>query len=211
MADKISELCKWLHEQLEPLELIKYPFKPENLPKNGIYFFYEDGEVWGHGGRKPRIVRIGTHLGNGGFGRRINQHFSTSCSAHTRSVFRKHIGSALLKKRNDKYLKIWHRHKKYKTQRNRKKEEKIEQEVSETIGKKFKFKVIIVNNSNQRKRLEKSLIGTIAQCDLCKPSKNWLGRLSPEDKIKESGLWQTQHLKANVITKNDKKAISDAY
>jgi len=56
----MSELCKRLHEQLEQLPLIRYPFKLDQLPENGIYFFYEDGEIWGHGGDKPRIVRVGT-------------------------------------------------------------------------------------------------------------------------------------------------------
>lgn len=40
----MSELCKWLHEQLEQLPLVKFPFRLEQLPGNGIYFFYEEGE-----------------------------------------------------------------------------------------------------------------------------------------------------------------------
>lgn len=40
----MSELCKWLHEQLEQLPLVKLPFRLEQLPGNGIYFFYEEGE-----------------------------------------------------------------------------------------------------------------------------------------------------------------------
>jgi len=30
------------------------------LPRNGLYFFYEDGEISAHTG-KPRIVRVGNH------------------------------------------------------------------------------------------------------------------------------------------------------
>ncbi|MEM2939849.1 MAG: hypothetical protein QXU95_06250 [Candidatus Bathyarchaeia archaeon] len=30
----MSELCRWLHEQLEKLPSIKYPFKLEILPEN---------------------------------------------------------------------------------------------------------------------------------------------------------------------------------
>ena len=66
--------CEWLHNQLKNLPLIKYPFRLEDLPKNGIYFFYEKGEVWGHGGKNPRIVRVGTHKGDN-FRSRINDHF----------------------------------------------------------------------------------------------------------------------------------------
>ncbi len=70
----MSENCKWLHIQLEQITVIKFPFKLEDLPENGIYFFYEDGEIWGHGGIKPRIVRIGTHK-DGNFRSRIKEHY----------------------------------------------------------------------------------------------------------------------------------------
>ena len=53
--------CEWLHRTLEGLPLIRYPFDPEILPYNGLYFFYEKGEVWGHGGGQLGIVRVGTH------------------------------------------------------------------------------------------------------------------------------------------------------
>jgi len=100
----MSELCRWLHEQLE------------QLPENWIYFFYEDGEIWGHGGYKQRIVRIGTHK-DGNFISRIKEHFlfdeskmnfdTTKPAPHERSIFRKNIGRALLNKEKDEYLKIW--------------------------------------------------------------------------------------------------------
>jgi hypothetical protein len=59
---------------MEQLPLIRFPFKLETLPENGIYFFYEDGEFWGHGGEKLRIVRVGTHK-DGNFRSRIMEHF----------------------------------------------------------------------------------------------------------------------------------------
>ncbi|MEM3061665.1 MAG: hypothetical protein QW265_04570 [Candidatus Bathyarchaeia archaeon] len=31
----MSEVCRWLHEQLEQLPMIKYTFKLEILPENG--------------------------------------------------------------------------------------------------------------------------------------------------------------------------------
>lgn len=44
----MSDVCKWLHQSLEELPVLRFPFKMSKLPENGIYFFYEDGEVWGH-------------------------------------------------------------------------------------------------------------------------------------------------------------------
>ena len=93
----MSEICKWLHEQLEQLPLVKFPLKKEKLPENGIYFFYEDREIWGHEGDKPRIVRIGTNK-EGNFRSRIKEHFlldeskmnfdATKPAPHDRSIFR---------------------------------------------------------------------------------------------------------------------------
>ncbi len=117
MGEGMSELCRWLHEQLEQLPLVRFPFKLELLPKNGMYFLYEEGEVWGHGGDKPRIVRVGTHRGSGNFRNRIKEHYlldearmnfgESRPKPSDRSVFRKNIGRALLNKDEDNYLDIW--------------------------------------------------------------------------------------------------------
>jgi len=58
--------------------------------------------------------------------------------------------------------------------------------------------------------LESSLIGTIVKCKLYKPSGNWLGNHSSKIKIKESGLWLVQHLKANDINEDNKETILGA-
>jgi len=112
----MSEKCKWLHECLDELPTIRYPFELEQLPKNGIYFFYESGEKWEHGGISPRIVRAGTHK-QGNFRSRIKDHylldeskinFSSETPKHSdRSIFRKNIGRALLNRNRDNYLEVW--------------------------------------------------------------------------------------------------------
>jgi hypothetical protein len=45
----MSEKCSWLHNQLEPLPLVRFPFDIKMLPSNGIYFFYEEDEMTDHG------------------------------------------------------------------------------------------------------------------------------------------------------------------
>ena len=47
--------------------------------------------------------------------------------------------------------------------------------------------------------LEARLIGTLAQCSTCAVSTGWLGRHSPDDRIRTSGLWQVQHLHHDPI------------
>ncbi len=112
----MSERCQWLHEQLEQLPLIAFPFTLNRFPKNGISAFYERGEMWGHGRQKPRIVRISTHR-DGNFRSRINEHFlldeerrmsfdETKLAPHGRSIFRINIGRALLNRAHDDYLEV---------------------------------------------------------------------------------------------------------
>jgi hypothetical protein len=214
---------------LEQLPIIKFPFKLEQLPENGIYFFYEDGEYWGHGGFKARIVRIGTHK-DGNFKSRIKEHFlldeskmnfdRNKAAPRERSIFRKHIGRALLNKRHDDYLKIWEidfTSKKSREEfghlRNIQKEIEVESAITKILRQNFSFRFIIVDDQLNRMGsggLERSLIGTVAHCELCKPTGNWSGGYSPKKQIKESGLWLVHHLKANDISEGDKSAILSA-
>jgi hypothetical protein len=199
------------------------------LPENGIYFFYERDEIGGHGGRKPRIVRIGTHK-EGNFRSRIKEHYLLDESKMNfdkdmpkpsdRSIFRKNIGRALINRDRDNYLQIWEID--FMTRKNRQssgyrrdmdREKRIESTITKTLRERFYFRFVIIDSQLQRmgrKGLESSLIGTVASCKLCNPSDNWLGNYSPKKQIKESGLWLVQHLKANGINENDKETILDA-
>ena len=189
----MSERCKWLHEQLEQLPFTRYPFNLSELPENGIYFFYEEGETWGHGEVKPRIVRVGTSK-DGNFRKRISEHYlldelkmnfnAFKPAPHERSIFRKNIGRALLNQRRDDYLKTWEMDfTSHKTRtgnahfRDIEKEKKLEREITNLLRNKFSFKFIELKDQAQRMGktgLESALIGALAQCPLCKSSKNWL-------------------------------------
>jgi hypothetical protein len=61
----------------------------------------------------------------------------------------------------------------------------------------FSFRFVEVTDGSKvigSEGLESNLIGTLSHCQICKPSKNWLGQHSPVDKIRDSGLWLYQHL-----------------
>lgn len=215
--------CEWLHKTLVSLPLVRYPFVLEKLPDNGIYFFYEDGEVNAHNS-KPRIVRVGTHRNNN-FRSRINDHYllngmsfdQNSPAPKDRSIFRKNIGRALINKMNPDYLQIWNidftekvKRKRFKHKRNIAFERKIEQMITKRLADNFSFRYIEIDDQDQRmgkKGLESRLIGTLSHCGLCQSSPKWLGRSSPKAAIKESGLWLIQHLKNEGIRKTDKDLI----
>lgn len=225
----MSEICKWLHECLDELPLINYPFELEQLPKNGIYFFCENGETWGHDGLCLRIVRVGTHKQEN-FRSRIKEHYlldeskmnfdKEKTKPSDRSIFRKNIGRALLSKKKDNYLKIWGIDFTYKETRNSlghirdiNKEKNIECKITRILREKFSFRFLVIDEQYERmgsQGLESTLIGTIARCNLCEPSDSWLGNYSPKNQIRESGLWQTQLIKADALNENNKKSISEA-
>lgn len=225
----MSSLCEWLHNVLEPLPLIRYPFENTPMPDNGIYFFYEEGEFWGHGSNLQRIVRVGTHR-DGNFRQRIASHFlinsnlmnfnANSAKPSDRSIFRKNFGRALLNRAHDPYLEVWeidftnHGKKQlFGHRRNIDKEKEIEEEITAILRKNFTFRFIEVEGQQKRmgtEGLESKLIGTLASCPDCTPSTNWLGLNSPVKKVARSGLWLVQHLKSPSLSEADKSLLEEA-
>lgn len=59
-------------------------------------------------------------------------------------------------------------------------------------------------------RIESKLIGIVSNCELCNPSKNWLGKYSPLSKINSGKLWLSQHLNSRGLTEDGKTVISHA-
>jgi len=222
----MSELCEWLHRQLEQLPSVKFPFRLEQLPRNGIYFFYENNEIWEHNGNKPRVVRIGTHR-DGNFRSRIKEHYlleeskmnfdRKNSKPSDRSIFRKNIGRAILNRDKDDYIKIWEID--FTSRRNREllgykrnidKERSMESTITKILRNKFFYRFFLIEHQIERmgsQGLESSLIGTLAGCKKCRPSIKWLGNHSPKKQIQESGLWLVQHLRANGINENDRNVV----
>ncbi len=204
------DIYRWLHEKLEQLPLTRYPFRLESLPRNGIYFLYEEGETWGQRG-KQRIVRVGTHTGNNRFRSRIAEHYllkeekmdfnKNRPKPSDRSIFRKNIGRALLNKNNDPYLRVWNisfierkNREQYGHLRDIQKEKNIERQITQIIRSTFTFRYIKVDDREERLELEERLISTLAKTSPKHISKNWLGLHSPIRQIRQSGLWNVKHV-----------------
>jgi hypothetical protein len=220
--------CAWLQSQLETLPPVGYPLDLNRLPRDGIYFFYEAGEAWGHGGDRPRIVRIGTHK-DGNFRSRVSEHFGLGKerAAHLdrpslkdRSIFRKNLGRALLNGRGDPYLEVWDldlttraAREAHRERRDLAKEEATEAEITRLIRERFWFRFLILSGQTKRmgsEGLESALIGTVSRCSMCRPSASWLGRHSPKPVIRASGLWLVQHVGSAPLLPADEVAVSDA-
>ena len=224
-----TKACGWLHQQLKRLPPIRYPFAEEDFPDNGVYFFYEKGESWGHGGRGSRIVRIGTSK-EGNFKSRIGDHYlwgdskmkfgRNGAAPRDRSIFRRNLGRALLWRDQDGYLKLWDtsfttrvNRRKYGKRRDIRKEKQIEKKVTRLLRRNFSFKFILLEGQARRmgtKGLESRLIGTVARCAYCFPSRNWLGLSSPKEQIKNGKLWLIHHRDSDGIAPLDRQAIRKA-
>jgi hypothetical protein len=214
-------MCKRLHELAQKLPETRWPLDLSHLPRNGIYFFYEVGEIWGHGDDNPRIVRVGTHR-EGNFRSRIADHYviderkmefsQNQAAPKDRSIFRKNLGRSLLHRDRDPYEPIWNidfttraSRERNAARRDVEKEKQIEYQVTRILRERFMFRWIEVEGQKRRmgsQGLEATLIGTLARCDECCPSPNWLGRFSPKPKIAKSGLWLEQHLQAAEFTED---------
>ncbi len=217
----MSLTCKRLHDLVQELSEIRWPFDSDHLPRNGIYFFYEAGEIWGHGGDRPRIVRVGTHR-EGNFRSRTADHYviderkmgfnRNQAAPKDRSIFRKNIGRALLHRDRDPYEALWNidfttraSRETNGSRRDVEKEKQIEGQVTRILRERFTFRWIELEGQERRmgsQGLEAVLIGTLARCGECRPSSNWLGRFSPKPKIAQSGLWLEQHLQAPELTED---------
>lgn len=229
----MSAKCLQLHKLIQKLPEERWPFHLDRLPRNGIYFFFEKGETWGHGGAQPRIVRVGTHR-EGNFRSRIADHYvlddrkmffnQHQPAPKDRSIFRKNIGRALLLRDQDPYLSVWNIDFTTPASRERdgfrrdvEKEKQVEGQVTRILHEQFSFRWLELNGEKHRmgsQGLEAAFIGTLANCCECHPSSHWLGRSSPKPKITHSGLWQEQYLTSLEITERslaEVAALLDAH
>jgi hypothetical protein len=139
----------------------------------------------------------------------------TRPAPHERSIFRKHLRRALLRRRDDSYLGVWeidftssNARKKFGHRRNILKERQVEEEVTRLLRGKFCFRFVSIEGLTRRMGpggLEAALIGTVARCPLCRPSKNWLGLHSPAERVRQGGLWQIQHRAADPMSREQRR------
>jgi len=207
MSKKCAQLHKWFNQP----ERLRFPFDNEDIPLNGFYIVFEKGER-AHG--TNRIVRVGSHTGIDQLRPRLQQHFIKENK--DRSIFRKNIGRCFLNKAKDDFLEQWNRS--LTTRENRKKyahlvdcekQKKIERKVTKYIQDNFSFVVIEINRKKKRLMLESRIISTVSLCKECSPSKNWFGRFSPVDKIRESGLWLVNHLYKEPLSDRDMRELKN--
>lgn len=190
------DTCERLHTWFNGRKRFRFPFDSAAIPSNGIYILFETGEM-AHDG--DRIVRVGTHTGQGQLPSRLEEHFLRENK--DRSIFRKNIGRALLAKAGDPFAAIWELDRTSSQARQQheqllanERQRQIEKDVSRKIQANFSFAVFEVLDKSDRLLFESRIISTVSRCPACTPSPTWLGLASPKSKIRESGLWLVNEL-----------------
>ena len=183
--------------------------KATGWPTHGVYFFYEHGEKREAGG--PRIVRVGTHAVSAGskttLWKRLSAHRGTVGGSqpgggnHRGSIFRLHVGEALLARGgfDEQAAATWGVGASA-PKAVRQAEYPIELAVSRYISAMMVLWVSVpgdAGTTSDRKLVEANAIALLTNRQrepIDPPSPGWLGRLSRHPAIRESGLWNVQHV-----------------
>ncbi len=179
------------------------------LPKRGVYFFREPGEFRTADPIVPRIVRVGTHAVSANskstLWGRLRAHLGTRSGGgnHRGSIFRLHVGEALLA-RGEMKIASWGGGssippKVRNDSRAMAAETAWEQKVSAYIGAMSVVWVDVPDDpgvNSMRGYIEKNAIALLSnQLDPIEPaSRDWLGRYSPREEIRRSGLWNLDYV-----------------
>lgn len=173
-------------------------------PRRGIYFFFESGEMRSDSGNGARVVRVGTHALTAGASstlwRRLSQHrgqIKTGGGNHRGSIFRLIVGTSLIT-RNSHTLPTWGEGSSA-PPTVRAGEIALEQ-VSKVIGA-MRFLWLAVDDEpgpqSARGFIERNAIALLSnsgKAPLDPPSAGWLGRSCNREKVRRSGLWNSNHV-----------------
>ncbi len=194
MPDRPEDRTATLHTLAAALPRHPFPISRLDVPANGIYLLYETGETASDDESTiDRIVRAGTHTGEDRMARRIGAHVAGD---RRRSAFRLHLGAALLARDNpaDPRLAAW-----LGDQQTAMPE--VEAAVTAVVRSQFTVACIPVPDKADRLALERGIVALLAQHPLAPPSETWLGRHASPAEIRRTGLWNTQHVNADPLTR----------
>jgi len=185
-------------------------------PKRGMYFFFEAGEERSDSGGGLRVVRVGTHAlttkSRTTLWNRLSQHRGVEKNGgghHRGSIFRSIIGSALKRRDHLSNPQSWGirgslgqaaRRLGTDSYLLREEEMSLEIAVSEYI-RSMPFLWLAVDDvpgkESSRGFIERnsiSLLSNFQRSLLDPPSDAWLGHCSDREKVRQSGLWNNNHV-----------------
>jgi len=175
----------------------------EQLPKQGVYFFFDDDEPTKFSTTVPRLVRVGTHGVSAGsvatLRNRLRTHLGTRAGAgnHRASVFRLHVGRAIIERdRLQQRYPNWGKGQSA-SKNITELEAPLESMVSDYIGNLRVLFIPVLDTAgtgSMRATIERQFISMFTEgvCAIEESSLRWLGRFSDKLSIKHSGLWNVR-------------------
>jgi hypothetical protein len=175
----------------------------QQMPDSGVYLFFDEQEHRLKDIDQLRVVRVGTHgVASGSkasLRNRMRTHFGTSSGEgnHRSSIFRLHTGRSLINARLTPSVSSWGSAAIDKS--GLAAERELEKVVSAYLGKLHVLLIAVPGESdkhNDRAYIEQSLIALLSNSrkPLDPPSCDWLGLHSAKLEIRQSGLWNVNHV-----------------
>lgn len=171
--------------------------------ERGVYIFVDDSEGHRWDMMMPRIVRVGTHGVSVGSKSTLWQRLRTHrggedlFGSHRSSVFRRHVGAAILKRTSKTHRSWGVGDSASRTVRSR--EASLERAVSEYL-RNLRVYFIAVGDSpsanSDRSYIERSLVALLSNHlhPLDPPGRKWLGAHADRVEIQKSGLWNVDYV-----------------
>jgi hypothetical protein len=175
-------------------------------PARGVYFFFEPGEMRTDSGNGGRVVRVGTHAlknrSTTSMWNRLSQHKGNSdCGGgnHRGSVFRLLIGDALIGSKRERFCPTWGKGSSA-TREVRAQERWLEASVCAYICAMPFLWVAVLDDpgpASLRGFVERNAIALLSNFErpcLDPPSVDWLGLFCSRQRVRQSGLWNNNHV-----------------
>jgi hypothetical protein len=216
--DRFYGLLDDLQQRIDGTRKLKDCTGYMDWPDRGVYFFLEPGETRASTDQL-RVTRVGTHAVSAGSSTslwdRLKQHYGTGNGssdhphggAHRGSVYRKRVGEAVIEKHDlqDDYP-DWHkRWSSIERERSEVRDEEyiLERRVS-TYVREQPFLWVNLDDEpsadSDRAYLERNVIALVSNFGgqtIDSRADGWLGRYSRSREIRESGLWNVNHVEEN--------------
>ena len=213
--DRFYDLLHDLEQRVGGTRKLKNCTGYMDWPDRGVYFFAEPGETRDSSGQM-RVTRVGTHAVSEGSSTslwdRLKQHYGTGSGSsnhphggnHRGSVYRKRVGEAIIEKHDlhDDYPDWDKRWSSIDRDRSEVRDEEyiLERRVS-TYIREQPFLWVDVDDEpsadSDRAFIEQNAIALLSNFDdqMVDPRDDgWLGKYSRSREIRESGLWNVNHV-----------------
>lgn len=213
--DDFYELLDNLSTVLDGGRVLNACSGQDTWPERGVYILFEPGEIRTPTDLRLRVVRVGTHMVSRGskatLWNRLRTHrgHKNGTGNHRASVFRRHIGEAILRRDRGKLsVPTWGKGQSA-TREVQEAEADLERLVSEYIGKMTILWLDIPDPAgpdSDRAFIERNAIALLSSAGrkAHPPSATWLGNFSPTPAISSTGLWNVDH----TVYKYDNRFMS---